>query len=410
MFMFFGFASTVSLANPITPEEALQNVVKFLNAQPSEMKKVKGEYKTEKLTLVYTRKNQGEQNLFYVFNRAENNGYVIASADDCAESVLGYSEQGKFLPDQLPCNMRWFLDSYAHQIEYAKQHGLQVKAIQKAKRKTVKPLLETTWNQYEPYNNFCPIDTETGERSIVGCVAVAQAQVMFYHRWPERGIGSHSYEWRGKKLSANFGNTVYQWDKMKYNYERNDSDPNNAIATLMYHCGISLEMNYNSYGSYASISGEELFKYFGYADSYQFMWREDDPDAFEEALYDNISRDLPVLWGGQDLEIDEGHLFVCDGYKASNGTYHINWGWGGYNDGYFKITYLQADDDRNYTEDQFIITEIMPKTATSVDLETDFKSQETGRYSINGYRLLSPKSGINIIKMDDGTVKKEFVR
>ena len=146
-FLIFGFASTISLANPITPEEAQRNVFKFLNAQHSEMKKVKGEYKTEKLTLVYTRKNQDEQSLFYVFNREENDGYVIASADDCAESVLGNSEQGDFHPDKLPCNMRWFLDSYARQIEYAKQHGLQVKAIKKAKRRTIQPLLETTWSR-----------------------------------------------------------------------------------------------------------------------------------------------------------------------------------------------------------------------------------------------------------------------
>ena len=233
---------------------------------------------------------------------------------------------------------------------------------------------------------------------------------MFYHRWPGRGTGSHSYEWRGKNLSANFGNTVYHWDKMKNNYNWRDHDSNDAIATLMFHCGVSLEMEYGSDVSWAYFrNGESLSTHFGYSDSYREFCRDDDPEAFEEALYDNISRDLPVLYSGQDLEKAEGHMFVCDGYEASNGTYHINWGWGGYNDGYFKITYLQADDDSNYTEDQFIITEIMPKTATSVDLETDFKSQEIGRYSIDGYRLLSPKSGINIIKMEDGTFKKEYL-
>ena len=127
----------------------------------------------------------------------------------------------------------------------------------------VNPLLTTLWDQSPdifttgPYNALCPYDSIYKSHTLTGCVATAMAQVMKYWNYPTKGIGTHSYTPPTKYLgvqTVNFGNTSYQWNLMPDTLSANDAPATiNAVATLMYHCGVSVDMDYGVNGSGALV-------------------------------------------------------------------------------------------------------------------------------------------------------------
>lgn len=343
--------SIICTANPITQCKA-KEISEIFMARHSSLTRVSG---TNSLVIKHVyRSNVTGDTLCYVFGRSDGGGFVIASADDSAEPILGYSDTEIFDPENMAPATRWWLENYQKQIEYASKKGLSRITREMDTRHDIAPMIETKWNQENPYNTLCPYDNNNGKRSMTGCVATATAQLMYYHKWPERGTGSHSYEWNGEILSADFGNTYYQWDKMKKTYY-NDDDTDNAIATLMYHCGVALDMKYGAWVSWAYFNnGEVMSKYFGYSPYYTLFARDYVGDnAFETALYNDLANGLPVLYGGQDKNRNEGHQFICDGYREG-GFYHMNWGWGGWNDGYFLLSALNISDGRQWNWEQVI--------------------------------------------------------
>ena len=191
---------------------------------------------------------------FYLF-AIEGGGFVIVSADNRVQPILGYSLQSILDVDNIPSNLKNWLDGYDKQIRAAMEDGaLPVHAgwLEQASSKSgvegydsiVGPLLTTTWDQEPLYNNLCPI--YNGDRTVTGCVATAMAQVMKYWNWPDTGAGQHSYNTHEYgELSANFGATAYDWANMPNSLSSSSSaDQVNAVATLMYHCGIAVNMDY----------------------------------------------------------------------------------------------------------------------------------------------------------------------
>ena len=350
------FISTICFANPVDVESAKQKSVAFLSRPHGQTRAVSH----ESLTLDYTCTNTDNGNaVYYVFGVTGNNGYIIVSADDNVEPILGFSDYGRFDRDKMAPAMRWWLECYQQQIESAVRNGIKKKTRGEDGRREIAPMIETRWDQVNPYNALCPYDESYGKNCLSGCTATATAQLMYYHKWPERGTGSHSYEWKGLTLSADFGNTIYEWDKMKDTYFGGD-DTDNAVATLIYHCGVALEMDYGGYTSIANFrNGEIMSKYFGYSPYYTWYSRDEVGDEiFENALYNDLANGLPVLFGAQDKNRDEGHQFICDGY-SEGGFYHINWGWGGWCDGYFSLSALDVDDGRKWNWNQEIFCGIM---------------------------------------------------
>lgn len=390
----FCAVSTMCMAAPVSVETAKEKAAKFLTAHSALRRAVS---KSE-LTLAYSGKDATTgAEVLYVFNRGEQEGFVIASGDDCAEPVLGFSDTGTFNADQMAPATKWWLDGYQQEIAFAARYGQHTQARRATNYADIAPMIETMWDQEAPYYNLCPIDESNGKRGWTCCVAVATAQVMYYHKWPEHGTGSHSYEWQGKTLSADFGSTTYQWDKMQKTYSSSSEDPDNAIATLMYHCGVALEVNYGGYGSYAMFNnGYVMETYFGYSPGWQWYSRDNVGDeVFEDALYNDLAQGLPVLYGGQDLNRNEGHQFVCDGYREG-GYYHMNWGWSGWNDGYFLLSALNIRDGRKWNWQQEIYCGIKkPETPHEVDglvYEKNGNSSVTlKRGSVNG-DLVIPSS------------------
>ncbi|MBR3945797.1 MAG: thiol protease/hemagglutinin PrtT [Bacteroidales bacterium] len=351
---------------------------------------------------------QTEFSNIYILNT--NGGFVIVSSDDAAKPILGYSRQGEFNTENIPINAKDWLRSYCNEIQYAIDNNIEAgeetsEAWNKLRNglgltpkstRTVSQLLTTNWNQAPYYNNLCPFDEEEGELSVTGCVATAMAQVMKYWNWPAQGTGSHSYTSDEHPeygtLSANFGNTTYDWDNMpNYLSEESSSAEINAVATLMYHCGVSVEMIYSAnasgaytvsyYGQLEYCSENALRDYFGYSSdlygairSYRYLDENGDTAIYEVYTYsewiDMLKYDLdasrPILYTGNG-EIG-GHAFVFDGYDE-NELFHVNWGWGGYADGYFSVDALEPDPggigggDYLFNTDHTAVFGVEPATA-----------------------------------------------
>ncbi|MBQ7530699.1 MAG: C10 family peptidase [Paludibacteraceae bacterium] len=273
-------------------------------------------------------------------------GYVLVGADDRLPQVLGYSDTGAFDATNVAPALRYWLQCYAQELGGLSAAETPVSKPSKSSR-AVSPLLTCRWNQSAPYNDLAPVYNTSGSRSATGCVATAMAQVMYYYKYPEHGTGSHAYFWECTNpvgqyatLSADFGATTYAWTDMLDSYRSAyTSVQAEAVATLMYHCGVAIDMGYGaSSGAFTDKVPKALSTYFGYDTRYQRIQKiMYSADSLNAIVYGELAARRPVIVSGSNDE--GGHAFVCDG-SDGNGYFHINWGWGGSNDGYYLLTAL----------------------------------------------------------------------
>ena len=344
---------------------------------------------------------------FYLF-AIEGGGFVIVSADNRVQPILGYSLQSILDVDNIPSNLKNWLDGYDKQIRAAMEDGaLPVHAgwLEQASSKSgvegydsiVGPLLTTTWDQEPLYNNLCPI--YNGDRTVTGCVATAMAQVMKYWNWHDTGAGQHSYNTHEYgELSANFGATAYDWANMPNSLSSSSSaDQVNAVATLMYHCGIAVNMDYgisalggsgaydimNNYGLNFPCSENALRNYFKYSPNLSGMARINFTGEDWEAMIKNeIDHRRPIIYAGSGYL--GGHEFVCDGYDT-NGLFHFNWGYSGSGDGYFTLARLNPLD-LDFTRGQTAVIGIAPDTlyGSSTACTVIVESADSSKGSVTG--------------------------
>ena len=194
--------------------------------------------------------------LYFAVNTSS--GFVLVGADERLPEVLGYGDNGAFDPKNISPAMRFWLQCYEEELSYSeavlqsegRSYSASGPTTKRSAISPVAPLLTCKWNQNAPYNNYAPAYNETGGRCVTGCVATAMAQIMYFHKHPLQGNGSHSYLWVCTEpvgptgtLSANFGQTAYRWDDMIDNYRNGSTaEQEDAVATLMYHCGVSINM------------------------------------------------------------------------------------------------------------------------------------------------------------------------
>ena len=334
---------TMAKAESITQEQALEQALSFLQqreASGSRMRRAPG----VPLQLSPTRQIAG----LYVFNIADDGGFVVVSNDDRALPILGFSDSGSIDPDNMPENMRAWLKGYADEIAWAVKHDITAPAAARGQQRvgshstnTINPLITTTWNQDNPYNAYCVSNTGIQDCA-TGCVATAMAQVMKYHQWPT--AATTSFQTQSLGGTQTIQSTTFNWTNMKNDYSNGyTSNEADAVAMLMLYCGLSVNMAYGS-TSYAHLCDipNALKNYFGYnKTTTQYVSRSYYSDAnWTDLIYFELSHLRPVLYGGQSS--GGGHAFVCDGYKYENNTdlFHINWGWGGGSDGYFTLSAL----------------------------------------------------------------------
>lgn len=362
-------------AQTVTEESAAAKANKFLRHGVNKAKGTSADLSP--MRLAYKAEKNGET-LFYIFNDTECGGFVIVAGDERATEILGYSTSGNVDYDNAPDNFKWWLEQYALQIDAAIQQNLQpsakASAASASTRVTIPNLITTKWDQGAPYNKLVAQKSDHSNY-VTGCVATAMAQVMRYHRCPTTGVGSHSYTLEGgATYSANF-NVTYDWANMLDTYNKNQytTAQADAVATLMYHAGVSVDMDYGtSSGAVPTNIPTALSTYFGYDKSIQYADRGYYTDAeWTDIIYNELLERRPVLYGGQDAYGGGGHQFVCHGYDATNNAFAINWGWSGYCDGYFTLMGVDglqpmgsgsggAGTSASYTNSQSIVFNIMP--------------------------------------------------
>ena len=321
--------------------------------------------------------------VLYIYNIGDDNGIILVSGDDVASPILGYTSTGHFDADNLPNNFKKWIEGYKNHISYAIENELEAVASvkemwselidgivnnQNDNTTAVSPLCTTTWNQSPYYNGLCP------GGSVTGCVATAMAQVMKFWNHPAQGTGIHSYNHQTYgTLSANFGSTTYQWGSMPNSI----SGPNDAIATLMYHCGVSVDMGYSTTVSgawviedFSPICSESALKnYFGYSTSLHGEQRANySTSQWTDMVRADLDAGRPIIYVG--VGTGGGHAFVCDGYDPGD-YFHFNWGWGGLYDGFFHVDALNPEGTGTgggtggFNADQRAIFGMIPETTTT---------------------------------------------
>ncbi len=285
-------------------------------------------------------------------------GFVLVAADDAARPILGYSPSGFLDPQNLPTPLQQWLQAYQQEINalreakstpcaayapewYALENNLMPKDSVSG---GVEPLLTTHWDQDYPYNGYCPRGTVTG------CAATAQAQIMNYWQHPAFGQGSHSYTHATYGLQqADFAHTLYDWNNMPDQaFSSTPMEQKEAVAVLMYHCGVSLEMGYGTAAQGGSMAAglagrpgfasidNSLKDYFCYSPDMRVVFKDNGytNERWRDQLIAELDQRRPVVYTGAAAQ--GGHGFVCDGYDH-RGYLHFNFGWSGVGDGYFPV-------------------------------------------------------------------------
>ena len=355
------------------------------------------------LSLAYKAMDSSGTNvLFYVFNSTHPQGFVIVSGIDNVDPILGYSDVANFTTEDNPIQMTEWLEGYKRTIKYTIKNNLKnaktfaqweslISGSTNKKIATfgvstfgttvVAPLLKTTWNQSKYYNNLCPYDNTSSKYTYTGCVATVMAQIMKYWKYPKKGIGLRTYTPKTNPQygvqSVNFSNTTYLWDSMPTSLSASSTaNQINAVANLLYSCGVSVNMDYSTTNSTAFTTGGLYYQsadyalptYFGYDNNIQALQRSDFTNAkWIDTLQKELKAGRPIIYRGTGT--GGGHSFIADGFDNNN-YIHINWGWGGVNDGYYSIDTLNpasigiGGGTGGYNSSQYAIIGIKPRTDT----------------------------------------------
>ena len=270
---------------------------------------------------------------YYAFN--SDNGFVVVSGDDSLTELVCYSDHGTIDTDNLPAPLKELLEDYAGYVKAVQNGTAKAVRTETSSNPTVivSPMVTTKWNQNAPYNNMVPTGCATG------CAATALAQVMNYHEWPDTGVGSNTYPHSTYgEISVDFSQSTYDWANMLDEYtEGNYTDEQaNAVAKLMYDCGVALNMNYGPSSGASTYAYSQCATFFKY--NIDIISRDNRSTADNIKLVtDELNDCRPFIIAAQSLS--GGHAFVADGYDSNN-FLHINWGWGGLSDAYFNLNYL----------------------------------------------------------------------
>jgi hypothetical protein len=394
--------SFATKANPIDVRTARQVGAKFIKTNTAI--RVASD---QDLQLVTTYRTSNGTAAFHVFNMSD--GWVIVAADNCATPILGYSETGHFEEDNLPPAMEGYLMGFVEQIEYGIESRLpvldtvvhqwelvQATGLLKDDRSTtaVTPLLTTEWGQgyngYQ-YNICCPTDSNgPNGHAITGCVATAMGQIMCYWHYPQTGSGSHSYtpsNYPSQPQTVNFGNTTYDWNNMpNFLNPSSTAAQNNAVAKLLWHCGVSVNMDYgpNSSGAVTNLAANALSTYFNYSPDLHYDSRSDYTDSqWINKLKADLNNGRPILYRGRNPDNSSGHAFVCDGYNSSN-QLHFNWGWyGNYQDTYFALDAL-TPGSHDYSGYNGAIFDIYPSCTSGTTYQVTATASPNNGGTISG--------------------------
>lgn len=325
---------------------------------------------------------------YYVFNN-DAGGFVIIAGDDAVTPVLGYTSTGSFDAENLPDGLKDLLKSYERQIAALGDNYVANQTATRAGFTGEKLLNTAKWNQGNPFNKYTP------NNYVTGCVATAGAIVMKHHGYPAKGTGSHSYTWNGKTLSANFEHT-YDWASMPAVYDGTNDAAFDGVARLMADLGVAVEMQYKKDGSGAYIGNliTAMQKYYGYSKlTYLASIDDMEAEAWNAKLRGEIDANRPILYSASDASAG-GHSFIIDGYKDE--SFSVNWGWGGYCNGFYQIGALNPESAGKPTGDKY-----------NVGQSAVFGMQPSdGTEKVSGMGFLTNVGELQMLNMNITDVKK----
>lgn len=326
-------------AKRITQWQAQQQAYSFWGKQMPQKAKAKSRTAT----------TASPSDAYYVFNN-DAGGFVIIAGDDAVTPVLGYTSTGSFDAENLPDGLKDLLKSYERQIAALGDNYVANQTATRAAFTGEKLLKTAEWNQMAPFNKYTP------SNYVTGCVATAGAIVMKHHGYPAKGTGSHSYTWNGQDLTANFEHD-YDWANMPTKYTVGNDEAFDGVARLMSDLGVAVEMKYAKGGSGASMEDllTALKKYFGYSKYARLLAIADlGAEVWNDRLRAEIDANRPILYSAVDSN-KGGHSFVIDGYKDE--SFSVNWGWGGYCDGFYRIGALNPETGGKPLGDQYNLSQ-----------------------------------------------------
>ena len=457
-------------ANPISKESARQKAQAILTEQLA-AKGLRSGARPVTLTQVEEASTTLYGDKLYLFNAADGNGFVIMSGDDRLEPVLGYATSGSIDMDNLPVNLRSWLQHYADEIEYMQREGIsQTRATVTDCGAPIESQLTCKWNQNPVYNKLCPqvriyADEactellpygEDGSTNallpVTGCAATALAQVLY--QWKDvtatlTDIPARDFVWQDQITAESYGTvgtpmwikfsddaipagTTIDWANILDCYIDFNAEgkavgvlgteaQQDAVASLMHVCGAALDMQYGVYfgtGSQAFTDKVLLAAYnvFGYKN---VSMRNQDDYRYQDwlqQLYDEVKVAKAVLFLGQSK--GGGHAFVIDGYDKED-FFHVNWGWSGICDGLYRMNSMQpieqgaggaVGEDNGFRMLQVFFTGLYPDAPSpNQELRVDlFKAaQETVIESENG-KFVIPKMTLNVANVSVPTMKAKF--
>ena len=427
--------AATAIAAPITQNQAQQAAVSFLS------KHHPGKVTQLKPVNNHKFKSSGANASFYIFNATGNQGFVIVSGDDRTTPVLGYVDNGNFDPNNIPANMKAWLEGYEEQISMLDEMGITATYNEsftvRPTRNSISPMITSHWDQGAPYWEHCPefmdIDENgdtVGELAYTGCVAVSMSQILNYYKSPLRCtqiIPSYlvTFYWQeeyGAFDTEPLDPIFFDWDNMRDNYTGAETQAEkDAVAWLMLYAGCAAQMQYGVNASSTSdpYIPTALNEYFNY--DAKLVYRSDYEQAeWEDMIYNELVEGRPLIYNGR-AGSGGGHSFVCDGY-AYGDLFHINWGWGGLGDGYFVLSVLNpyaggigsTTSLEGYNIDQTAVIGIQPGySGTPVEVDhrltvfnmyytgtSSFERSDDGNFKLNKRRYIKVTGEDHI---DDGT-------
>ena len=365
---------------------------------------------------------KGHASPFYVFNNPVEQGWVIVAGDDRAVPILAYGDEDYFYEDEVPECVQDWLSGYVEQIE-SLDNGSTVEepeptstSVIAGTKAKIAPLLGATkWAQGLPFNQACPsYSTSDGTNYCpAGCVAIAMAQIMYYHKSNYGSNAIPAYTSESDDFTANrpaLPATTFNWAIMNpwYNDARSSSASAKEVQKLVKYCGQAVEMNYGKNSSSATSQRNAFTYYFGYDRYSQQISRTDvSASTWENVIYNEIAHGRPVFFSARKL--NGGHAFICDGYDGA-GLYHINWGWRGGNNGFFALNALSdgntggtgaASGEEGYTIKMQIIIGLEPSRSsqTSQDYNSVALYQSLSTPNGTSYSRSSSSSAFNNVAL-----------
>jgi hypothetical protein len=357
-----GLASGMAQQRKIADVQHLADSV--LNRPTRWGKKVKA-VKTKRIVAA-SEIQKDSQDAFYICDAGED-GYAIISADERMTPVLGFSQSRGFDTSDIPAGLQELLEGYTHEYEAL----INEKPARPARRKLegvkeqVGPLFTTQWGQRAPFNNRCP--ELNGERCVTGCVAISTSQTLYYYKYPESATGTVNYVTRTNSIpiQEDLSTFKFNWPFIKgvYKYGATE-DECDAVANLVYACAVAVQMDFGIKES-ASNSIDQikaLVENFGYDPDIAHINKDCmTTNEWQSLMLNELNNGRPIVYAAISPSAG-GHSFIIDGYKADESGYpfyHVNWGWEGNFDDYYKLSAMEADGDE-YTQSHEAVIYIQP--------------------------------------------------